>query len=416
MVDNPKSMLHGYRVLDLTDEKGFLCGKILGDIGADVIKIEKPGGDPSRKIGPFYHNEIDPEKSLLWFALNTSKRGITLDIEKSDGQELFKRLVKTSDFVIESFSPGYLDKLGLGYTELEKLNPKMIMVSITPFGQTGPYRDYKAPDIVAFAIGGAMYPWGDPDRSPVRVSHHSQSYLNAASEAAVGAMMALYQRHITGEGQQVDVSIQEAVCALVPTTVNFNELNPEPAPRGGMPLTARLRLPYMWPCQDGFVIFVFYFGGERATRRTRPLIQYMDDEGMSDNFLNGIDWAGLDAMNMKQEFLDEVEVRVRKFFMSHTKNELFSSGLKYDAPIYPVASSVEIATNEQLTARGYWVDLKHKELGHSITYPGAFAKMSETPAKVSCRAPLIGEHNQEIYEELGLSQESLLMLKQAGVI
>ncbi|GAJ12047.1 unnamed protein product, partial [marine sediment metagenome] len=198
------------RVLDITDEKGLYCGKLLGDLGADVIKIERPGGDPARRIGPFYHDEPDPERSLFWFALNTSKRGITLDIESADGQEILKKLVKSADFVIESFPPGYLDKLGLSYSALEKLNPGIIMVSITPFGQTGPYKDYKAPDIVAWAMGGQTYLYGDPDRPPVRISHHSHAYLHAAAEAAVGAMMALYHREMTGEGQQVDISIQES--------------------------------------------------------------------------------------------------------------------------------------------------------------------------------------------------------------
>src|SRR4030043_408560 len=135
--DRTEGMLSPYRVLDLADEKGLQCGKLLGDLGADVIKVERPGGDPARNLGPFYHDEVDPEKSLFWFALNTSKRGITLDIEKEDGKKIFKELVKTADFVVESFSPGYMDSLGLGYSDLEKINPKVIMVSISPFGQTG---------------------------------------------------------------------------------------------------------------------------------------------------------------------------------------------------------------------------------------------------------------------------------------
>ncbi len=211
MAQETEGMLSPYRVLDLTDEKGLLCGKMLGDLGADVIKIERPGGDPARNMGPFYHDEVDPEKSLFWFAFNTSKRGITLDIETTDGQEVFKKLSKTADIVIESFSPGYLDKLGLEYTALEKINPQIIMVSITPFGQTGPYKDYKTSDIVAWAMGGRMQTIGDPDRRPLRISHHSQCYVHAGMEAAVGAMLALYYREMTGEGQQVDVSIQDCV-------------------------------------------------------------------------------------------------------------------------------------------------------------------------------------------------------------
>ena len=136
MTENQKkeSMLGPYRVLDLSDEKGLLCGKILGDLGADVLKVEKPSGDSARKLGPFYHDEPDPEKSLFWFALNTSKRGVTLDIDTADGREIFKKLVKKADFVIETFKPGYLESLGLGYKDLEKINPAVILVSITPFG------------------------------------------------------------------------------------------------------------------------------------------------------------------------------------------------------------------------------------------------------------------------------------------
>ena len=213
MAKNTKNeaMLSLYRVLDLTDEKGLFCGKLLGDLGADVIKIERPGGNPARNIGPFYHDEPQSEKSLFWWAFNTSKRGITLDIENAEGQENFKKLVDTADFIIESFPPGYLAKLGLDYPALQQINPGIIMVSISPFGQTGPYKDFKGPDIVVWAMGGHMYPFGDADRPPVRISHHSQAYLHAGVEAAVGAMMALYHRQMTGQGQQVDLSIQDTI-------------------------------------------------------------------------------------------------------------------------------------------------------------------------------------------------------------
>ena len=147
--------------LDLTDEKGFLCGKILADLGADVIKIERPGGDPSRRIGPFWGDIADPEKSLYWFAYNSNKRGITLNIETADGKEIFKKLVKTSDFVIESFPPGYMETLGLGYSTLSNIKDGIILTSITPFGQTGPYRDYQASDIVVMGMAGMLYLTGD---------------------------------------------------------------------------------------------------------------------------------------------------------------------------------------------------------------------------------------------------------------
>ena len=180
--ENYTGMLSPYRALDLTDEKGLLCGKILADLGVDVIKIEKPGGDSTRTIGPYYHDEADPEKSLYWFSYNTNKRGITLDIEKSEGQEIFRELVKNIDIVIESFPPGYMKKLGLDYLELEKINPGIIHASITPYGQTGPYKDLKYSDLTLYAMGGYMSTIGYDDRSPVRISHHFQTYLHGGGQ------------------------------------------------------------------------------------------------------------------------------------------------------------------------------------------------------------------------------------------
>ena len=149
-------MLSCYKVLDLTDEKGFICGKVLADLGADVIKIERPGGDMARSTGPFYHDIADPEKSLYWLAFNASKRSITLDIESADGREVFKKLARTADVVIESFHPGHMASFGLGYPILNEINPGIILTSISAFGQAGPYRDYKAPDIVVRALGGLI--------------------------------------------------------------------------------------------------------------------------------------------------------------------------------------------------------------------------------------------------------------------
>ena len=405
-----EGMLSPYRVLDLTDEKGLLCGKLLGDLGADVIKIERPGGDPARSIGPFYHDEADPEKSLFWFAFNTSKRGITLDIETPNGQEVFKKLVEGADFVIESFPPGYMDKLDLGYSALEEVNPGVIMVSITPFGQTGPFKDYKAPDIVAWAMGGYMYPWGDADRPPFRISHHSQSYLHAGAEAAVGAMLALHHREITGEGQHVDVSVQEAVAqANGPLTSTWDMRKVVP-PRGG--LRGNVNVTTMWPCKDGYVIWI-YWGGLSVSWNL-PLVKWMDEEGMAGDFLREFDWATLDFTTATQETIDRLEEPTGKFFLAHTKAELFEGIVKHRGMLYPVATTREVLESTQLAVRGFWMELEHPELGTTITYPSAFAHASEAPPRISRRAPLIGEHNQEVYEqELGLSGGELIPLRRA---
>jgi benzylsuccinate CoA-transferase BbsE subunit len=412
-----EGMLSPYRVLDLTDEKGFLCGKLLGDLGADVIKVEKPGGDPSRNIGPFYHDQPDPEKSLNWFAFNTSKRDITLNIESADGKEIFKRLVKTADFLIESFPPGYLDGLSIGYGVLEKLNPGLIMVSITPFGQTGPYTEYQAPDIVAWAMGGHMYQIGDPDRPPLRISYHSQSYLHASAQAAVGAMLALQYRALSGEGQQVDVSIQEAVLHSTDqqeTTGRWDAIRAirrrgDAWPRPGLDVTR------MWPCRDGFVMWVYWFGLSSAW--TMPLIKWMEEEGKLDPFLRDFDWAGFDWATATQDVLERIAEPTRRFFMTHTKAEIYRRALTQRIQLYPLSTTADFLADEQLKGRAYWVQLDHPELGTSITYPGAFAKSTLMPAKVSRRAPLIGEHNEDVYKkELGMSKQDLLVLKEAGVI
>jgi crotonobetainyl-CoA:carnitine CoA-transferase CaiB-like acyl-CoA transferase len=205
IMEKKKKVLEDCRVLDLSNELGFLCGKILGDLGADVIKVEPPGGDPSRNIGPFYKDIPHPEKSLYWFAYNNNKRGITLNIETNDGRELFKRLIKTADIVVESFAPGYMDGLGLGYSVLSQMtDEKIIMTSITPFGQDGPYRNYKASDIGIMAMSGSMYLLGDPDRPPVRTSI-PVSYMWTGAYAALGTLMAFFHRQMTGKGQLVDV-------------------------------------------------------------------------------------------------------------------------------------------------------------------------------------------------------------------
>ncbi|MFC1933818.1 CoA transferase [Chloroflexota bacterium] len=410
-------MLSPYRALDLTDEKGLLCGKLLGDLGADVIKVERPGGDLARNMGPFYHDEPDLEKSLFWFAFNTSKRGITLDIETTEGQEVFKRLVKNADLVIESFPPGYMDKLGLGYSNLERINPGIIMVSITPFGQTGPYKDYKAPDIVAWAMGGQMYAWGDPDRPPVRISHHSQAYLHAGAEAAVSAVMALHYREVTGEGQQVDVSIQASVAHLAYLVTASWDMMKVILRRGGGELLRpgiSVHMRRVWPCKDGHILF-YYAGGERARRLNVPFVNWMDSEGMADDFLKGFDWDTLDLATISQAVVDRLEEATVKFFMSHTKAELLEGAVKHGALLYPISTAKDILDSVQLAAREFWVEVEHPELGTTITYPGAFAQLSEAPPGISRRAPLIGEHNQEIYEkELGVPEGESLTSKQAG--
>jgi len=415
-----KSLLGPFRVLDLTDEKGVLCTKLMADFGADVIKIEPPGGDPMRDIGPFYHDEQDPEKSLYWFTYNTSKRSITLDITRPEGQELFRELVKTADFVVECFAPGFMDKLGLGYPALSQINPRIIMTSITPFGQTGPYRDYKSSDIVGMAMGGLLYLTGEPHRPPVRV-RAQQAYSQAGVQAAGGTMVAHYYRQTSGEGQHVDVSMQEAISNTVDTAqqawdlqrVVYKRLAPF-RPLGD------LKIRCVYACKDGF--FACWNPEELESIR-----EWMDIAGVPYDETRMEKWIELRhkitdgeitlAEAISQEELTEMQETRIPLLAKFTRKEIYTEALERDFGWAPVNTPKDLVESPQLAARNYYVQVEHPELDDTITYPGAPCKMSETPWELRSRAPLIGEHNEEVFmKELGIPPQRLHKLRQANVI
>jgi benzylsuccinate CoA-transferase BbsE subunit len=417
-MEQQKGLLDSYRVLDLTNENGFLCGKILADLGADVIKIERPGGDESRKLGPFYHDIPNPEKSLYWFAYNLNKRGITLDIESRDGQQIFKKLIKTADFVIESFTPGYLDRLGLGYKSLSKINPRVIMTSITPFGLIGPYKNYKATDIVVMAMGGLMYITGNPDQPPLRISL-PQAFLLASAHGAAASMVAYFYRETSGEGQHVDVSAQECVLWEIANAIPLWELNQHILRRAGSYITGRwtgTKQRLLWKCQDGYVLF-YVLGGAFGAKTNKAIVEWMEEENMVPEYLKDFDWGVFDMASQTQEMQDLIEVPIASLFKKYTKEGLYNEAQKRGIMLCPVCTSKDILGNTQLKSRDFWVEVSHPELSTSITYPGAFAKLSQTPLKIKHRAPLVGEHNLDIYQgELGLSNSELDALQRSGVI
>ncbi|OGP62658.1 MAG: hypothetical protein A2169_06820 [Deltaproteobacteria bacterium RBG_13_47_9] len=413
-----QGFLSSYRILDLTDEQGLMCGKLLGDLGADVIKVEKPGGDPARNIGPFYHDIPDPQKSLYWFAFNTSKRGITLDIETSDGQEILKKLIITSDCLIESFRPGYLDGIGLGYSDLCQTKSDIIVTSIVPFGSTGPYREFEASDLVSWALSGLLYICGDPDRPPVRISF-PQSYLHAGVDAAVGTIMALYHRGMEGEGQKVEVSVQESMerigYASRTTWDGRKKILRRPGSSLRVPPFGTVT-PLIWRCRDGYVAF-YLFGGVMGAISNPSLTKWMDEENMATDFIKSTDWSNLDIGRTPQEDIDLIVEPISKFFMSHKKSELWEEGVKRRVMVYPVANTQDILDDPQLKERDFWVELEHPDLNEAITYPGPFVKSEERLCRLRQRAPLIGEHNTDIYvKELGISKEEIAILKQCMVI
>ena len=405
-------------MLDLTDQTGSICSKILADLGADVIKIEKPAGNQSRNLGPFYHDKVGTKTSLHWFAYELNKRGITLDIEKKDGQQLFFQMVSKADFVIESFPVGYMAELGLEYSALSKKNPRLIMTSISPFGQTGPYAHYKASDIVVMAMGGFMYITGNPDEPPLRVSI-PQAFLLASAHAASATMVAHYYRQTSGIGQYIDVSAQQCVLAELSNAIPLWVLNQTVMKRAGSYMAGRwgdIKQRLLWPCKDGFVIF-YVIGGKAGARTNRSLFKWMDEEKAAPEYFRDFAWEELDMAQQTQEMQLLIEDPIGKFFMNHSKEELYVEGQKRDVIIGVVSSPEDLLNDPQLAARKFWLDIEHPELGDTIRYPGPFIKASETPVTINRRAPLLGEHNLEIYEgELGLSRKTICALKEAGVI
>lgn len=417
--ENRTGLLSPFRVLDLADELGFLCGKILGDLGADVVKIERPGGDPARMIGPFYKDQVHPEKSLYWLGFNSNKRGITLNLESERGKELFTRLVARAEFVVESFTPGHLERLGLGYDALSRISPGLVLTSITPFGQTGPYSRYRASDIEIMAMSGCMSLTGDPGRPPLRISF-PQSYQWTASYATVGTLTAHLYRQRTGVGQQVDVSAQACLLWAFSHAHTFWDLNRQLEKRAGSFMTGRsitgAQMRVFWPCKDGYLNFIIY-GGEAGRKTNQALVEWMDSCGMAPEFLKQKDWKSFNIAEVTQQEIDEMEEPIARFFQRVSKTEFFEAVTQREMLGYPVATVEEIFADPQLKARDFWQEIEHPELKTRLTYPGGFAKFSRAPCKVWRRAPLIGEHNEEIYcGELGLRASELERLKEDKIV
>ncbi|MDY7033475.1 MAG: CoA transferase [Thermodesulfobacteriota bacterium] len=415
MREQREKALGPYRVLDLTDEKGFLCGRIFAELGAEVIKVEPPGGDPARNKGPFYADTQDPEKSLFWFAYNAGKKGITLDIRSQEGKDILRRLVKGADFLIESFTPGHMEDLGLGYGDLEKINPRLIMTSITPFGQTGPYAHWTGPDIVPWALGGYMWMSGEPERAPLRISHPPQVYLHAGAMACVGSLMALFHRNRTGQGQHVDLSAQQCPVWMLTHTYSYWDLMKVNLTRqGGWRQFGQIRIKTLWPCKDGHITFLF-LGGLIGAKGQRRLVELMKQDGMAPDWLIDFDWDSFDAFTATDEKLSPITDIFGKFFKTKTKAELLKEAVHSGIMLAPVNTVHDVLQDPHLKARDFWVEVEHRELGATITYPGPPCKMSETPWIVRGRAPLIGEHNEEICgKEHGLSDNEVVTPKQNG--
>lgn len=416
------------RVLDLTGEIGQYCTKLLADLGADVIKIEQPGGDPVRALPPHYQKH--PEQSLYWLNLNTSKRSVTLDIEKPEGRALFEKLVATADIVVESFTPGFLDSLGLGYEGLSKIKPDVILTSITGFGQTGPHAKYKAPDIVGVAMGGVMWLAGEPI-DPPNVLPWRQGYTSASIIGACGTLTALYHRDATGEGQHVDVSMQEALSLAQETAMQSWDMIEALRCRAGSKGVVPIDVPGIgiYECKDGHV---FGYLGTPGGSPWTTMLEWMVEEGMAEDlneppynefianlnlrFLTGL-FADPSQLPKNIQTMNHIVEVLRKFTITKSKWEMYEQGQGRRLLWGIVSTPEDIAKNPQLQYRQWLTEVQHPETGDKLQYPGRPYYLSETPWAIHRRPPLVGEHNREVFgDELGVTPDEWQKLETIGAV
>ncbi|MFO8101800.1 MAG: CoA transferase [Dehalococcoidia bacterium] len=401
--------LSDIRVLDMSWHiAGPYCTRLLADYGAEVLKVERPGeGDPIRQAGPFPNDEPDPEKSGLFLHLNTNKMGITLNLKDETGKAILKELVKESDLLIESFSPHVMPSLGLDYQTLQQINPKLVMLSISNFGQTGPYRDYKATEIVHQAMGGEMYSQGTETREPLKLGGNVTQY-QAGTLASVAALGALFGARSRGEGQHVDISIMETAAgggdrraAYILAYLGAGVVTDRWAP-------PRETVRYMfmpsgvYPCSDGFVNtlsmptwwprYVKLLGMPELADDPRFSNVYQSDSGPEFEAI----WIG--------------------WLMDHTKEEVLEACIENRVATAPVNNAEDVVNYHHLKERGYFTEVDHPRAGE-ITQTGAPFKMAQTPWQLRRAAPLLGEHNEEVFGgRLKYSADDLKELSRKGVI
>lgn len=396
----PEGALSGVKVLDLTHYiAGPYCTRFLAGMGAEVVKIEPPSvGEGGRRLGPFPGDIPDPERSGLFHFLNANKKGITLNLKNPRGVQMFRELVKWADLVVESFSPRVMPSLGLGYEALAEINPSLVMTSISSFGQTGPYRDYKATEIVEYALSGLMYITGEPDKEPLKLGT-AQAQIRGGMEAFTAALVALYWREGTGQGQHVDVSIMDVCAGLLEFQLSWyayggtiagrvGNINPKGHPGG------------LFPCKDGHVALSGGHNWENFAKLTgKP-------ELGDPRFATPLG---------RQQYQADLDATLIPWLMEHNAEEIYHSAQALGIAAGFVRTGEDIYRCEQMQGRDFFVEADHPKAG-LCTYPGAPYTLQDTPWQVGS-APLLGEHNEQVYcGLLGYDRDDLVKLRKAGVI
>lgn len=383
------------------------CAKLFADMGAEVIKVEQPGtGDSARRAGPFPNDTPHPEKSGLFLYTNTDKLGITLNLETALGVKVFKELVQHADVLVENNAPGIMDKLGVGYETLKQVNPSLIMTSITPFGQTGPYRDFKTTDLITFHMSGYGYvtPGGgvdDPDKEGPLKAGGRQSEFASGLTAAVATMFAFLARKRTGLSQYVDVSMLESMhCLSLGPTAGYlyNGKAPNRMKYGMLGSLANL------PAKDGYVCVGLFDEGQ--------WLRWVEVMGTPD-------WAKNDVFKdrlQRSANWDVIEPLMAEWSKDYTKEELTERGQSKRVPCLPINTTKDVLESKQLAARKFFVKVDHPE-ADIVKMPGAPYKLAKTPWLLKRYAPLLGEHNEDILcGRLGYTKDDLVKMRQAGVI
>ena len=405
MTKEQEGALSGYRVLDIADSNGAYCTKLLADLGADVIKIERPEGDPGRRIPPFVGDVPHPEKSLYFLYRNANKRGVTLKLDTVEGSNILKRLVTTADVLVDNSPPDYMENLGLDYSVLSEINPGLIVASITEFGHSGPYKERKGSNLIDFAMSGVMITSGYPGKEPCLLPG-SPAYDAASVHAGVSIMAAIYMRSATGQGQYIDTSVHvTSRTGLYPWIVpNYSyALNP-----GGPPPTSETRLGAqiypVYPCKDGFIRVIAL-----TPRQWDALVRVLDNPDV----LQTEEWR---SFMYRIGNADDLYALMLEFTTKYTMRELFEAGRREGVPIAPILSIADFYNSPHTKAREYFVEVDHPVAGKA-DYPGPPYKWTETPAVIRHPSPCLGEHNEEVYcQELGLSKDDLVALRGTGVI
>ena len=418
MTEPATGPLSGLKVLELADEKGQFCGKLVADLGADVVKVEPPGGETTRSVGPFLDDIPHPDRSLSFWHYNTSKRGVTLDLESDEGRTLFRRLASTADVVLETFAPGYLASIGLAYDALSATDPKLIMCSLTPFGQTGPWREYQSSDLLHMAAGGQMassgYDQSDVPDAPPIAPGGGNAWHTGAHYAYIAIMAALVHRTVTGEGQYIDASVHDA-CALSTESAVASYIYRDDVVirQTGRHHAAQPTPRTQYRTKDGKYVNALT-GGRLDPAYVQILAEWFDGHGLAGDLM---DERYRDPEVVQENARHIVEEVLANFIANRTAEEVYHEAQERGYPWGAVRAPDELLSDQHLEDRGFWTEVAHPELARTFTYPGGGAIFNGTPWRISRRAPLVGEHNDEIFGGLlGLTREELARLSDSGVI